>query len=42
MSDLAPECVNPHDSRYQPERILIYDQHPGGSGLSLQVRDRKL
>ncbi|KAI9088363.1 hypothetical protein K1719_029812 [Acacia pycnantha] len=37
-SDLAPECPNPHDHRYQPERILIYDQHPGGSGLSLQVQ----
>ncbi|KAF7838556.1 ATP-dependent helicase HRQ1 isoform A [Senna tora] len=38
LSDLAPECANPHDSRYQPERILIYDQHPGGSGLSLQCQ----
>ncbi|XP_054806101.1 uncharacterized protein LOC129308773 isoform X2 [Prosopis cineraria] len=37
LSDLAPECPNPHDRRYQPERILIYDQHPGGSGLSLQL-----
>ena len=37
MSDLAPECANPHDSRYFPERILLYDQHPGGTGMSLQV-----
>ncbi|XP_057441075.1 uncharacterized protein LOC130732945 isoform X2 [Lotus japonicus] len=38
MSDLSPECPNPHDSRYYPERILIYDQHPGGSGISVQVQ----
>ncbi|KAK7411308.1 hypothetical protein VNO78_02741 [Psophocarpus tetragonolobus] len=38
LSDLAPECPNPHDSRYYPERILIYDQHPGGCGISGQVQ----
>ncbi|XP_058723095.1 uncharacterized protein LOC131594917 isoform X2 [Vicia villosa] len=38
LSDLAPECPNPHDSRYYPERILIYDQHPGGSGISVQAQ----
>lgn len=37
-SDLASECVNPHDTRYVPERILLYDQHPGGSGISAQVQ----
>ncbi|KAL7161138.1 hypothetical protein ACSBR2_041739 [Camellia fascicularis] len=37
-SDLASECVNPHDSRYVPERILLYDQHPGGTGISAQVQ----
>ncbi|XP_050223034.1 uncharacterized protein LOC126673096 isoform X2 [Mercurialis annua] len=37
-SDLAPECPNPHDTRYFPERILIYDQHPGGIGLSVQIQ----
>ncbi|KAF3438025.1 hypothetical protein FNV43_RR20781 [Rhamnella rubrinervis] len=36
--DLAPECPNPHDTRYYPERILLYDQHPGGMGVSLQVQ----
>ena len=41
-SDLAPECPNPHDSRYYPERILLYDQHPGGIGVSVQVSDMKL
>ena len=35
--DLAPECPNPHDTRYYPERILLYDQHPGGMGVSMQV-----
>ncbi|XP_052179603.1 uncharacterized protein LOC127792955 [Diospyros lotus] len=37
-SDLAAECVNPHDTRYIPERILLYDQHPGGTGISAQVQ----
>jgi DEAD/DEAH box helicase domain-containing protein len=41
LSDLAPECPNPHDSRYYPERILIYDQNPGGSGISVQVDNIK-
>lgn len=38
LSDLSSECANPHDSRYVPERILLYDQHPGGNGLSVQVQ----
>ncbi|XP_059640822.1 uncharacterized protein LOC132282982 isoform X2 [Cornus florida] len=37
-SDLASECANPHDTRYVPERILLYDQHPGGTGISAQVQ----
>ncbi|GAB2220919.1 hypothetical protein Drorol1_Dr00012078 [Drosera rotundifolia] len=37
-SGLAPECANRHDTRYFPERILLYDQHPGGTGLSIQVQ----
>ncbi|PQQ02746.1 putative ATP-dependent helicase YprA [Prunus yedoensis var. nudiflora] len=37
LSDLAPECINLH-TRYYPERILLYDQHPGGSGVSVQVQ----
>ncbi|MBA0616911.1 hypothetical protein Godav_026397 [Gossypium davidsonii] len=36
LSDLAPECPNPYDSRFFPERILLYDQHPGGTGVSKQ------
>ncbi|XP_055826142.1 uncharacterized protein LOC129894460 isoform X2 [Solanum dulcamara] len=37
-SDLASECVNPYDSRDVPERILLYDPHPGGTGISAQVQ----
>ncbi|KAI3785640.1 hypothetical protein L1987_44764 [Smallanthus sonchifolius] len=37
-SDLASECLNPHDTRYIPERILLYDSHPGGTGISAQVQ----
>lgn len=37
-SDLAPECPNPHDARFFPERILLYDQHPGGTGVSVQIQ----
>ncbi|XP_026381093.1 uncharacterized protein LOC113275747 isoform X3 [Papaver somniferum] len=37
-SDMGTECANPHDTRYFPERILLYDQHPGGIGLSAQVQ----
>ncbi|XP_075479197.1 uncharacterized protein LOC142520108 isoform X2 [Primulina tabacum] len=38
LSDLASECANPHDARYVPERILLYDPHPGGTGISAQVQ----
>ncbi|KAJ8553743.1 hypothetical protein K7X08_024421 [Anisodus acutangulus] len=37
-SDLASVCVNPYDSRNVPERILLYDPHPGGTGISAQVQ----
>lgn len=37
-SDLASECVNPHDTRFIPERILLYDSRPGGTGISAQVQ----
>ncbi|GMH17030.1 hypothetical protein Nepgr_018871 [Nepenthes gracilis] len=37
-SDLASECANPHETRYFPERILLYDPSPGGTGLSMQVQ----
>ncbi|XP_019053936.1 PREDICTED: uncharacterized protein LOC104599902 isoform X3 [Nelumbo nucifera] len=37
-SDLASECANPHETRYFPERILLYDEHPGGIGISLKLQ----
>ena len=37
-SDMGSECDNPYDTRFRPERILIYDKHPGGIGLAEQVR----
>lgn len=36
-SDLRSECANPHETRKIPERILLYDQHPGGIGISKKV-----
>lgn len=37
-TDLGSECDNPYDTRFRPERLLIYDKHPGGIGLARQVR----
>ncbi|CAH8312661.1 unnamed protein product [Eruca vesicaria subsp. sativa] len=37
-SDLAPECPNPNENSYFPSRILLYDRHPGGTGISAQIR----
>ncbi len=37
-SDMATECDNPYDTRYRPERLLLYDTHPGGIGLAWQAR----
>ena len=36
-TDMAAECDNPYDTRFRPERLLIYDKHPGGIGLAAQV-----
>eukprot|EP00891_Asterochloris_glomerata_P009914 jgi/Astpho2/9914/e_gw1.00152.3.1_t len=36
-SDMGSECDNPYDTRFRPERILIYDKHPGGIGLAEQA-----
>ena len=36
--DLRTECDNPYDSRYRPERLLLFDAHPGGIGLSVRIR----
>jgi DEAD/DEAH box helicase domain-containing protein len=37
VGDMRAECDNPYDTRYRPERVLIYDTHPGGIGLASQV-----
>jgi DEAD/DEAH box helicase domain-containing protein len=37
-SDMATECDNPYDTRYRPERLLLFDKQPGGIGLAAQVR----
>eukprot|EP00890_Picochlorum_soloecismus_P000885 jgi/Picsp_1/1798/NSC_05266-R1_atp-dependent rna helicase len=31
--DVGTECDNQYDTRYKPERLLIFDRHPGGIGL---------
>jgi DEAD/DEAH box helicase domain-containing protein len=36
-TDLGTECDNPYDTRFRPERLLLYDKHPGGIGLAAQV-----
>lgn len=36
-NDLGTQCDNPYDTRYRPERILVFDKHPGGVGLSTRV-----
>lgn len=40
-SDIAPECPNPQEQRYFPARILLYDRHPGGTGISAKVSESK-
>lgn len=36
--DVTTECDNPYRTTYRPERLLIYDWHPGGIGLAARVR----
>lgn len=36
--DLATECDNQYDTRFKPERLLVFDRHAGGIGLSQAVR----
>ncbi|XP_074576341.1 ATP-dependent helicase hrq1-like [Curcuma longa] len=37
-TDLATECVNPHEKRAFAERLLLYDRHPGGIGITKKVQ----
>ncbi|KAL4447650.1 hypothetical protein ABPG75_004869 [Micractinium tetrahymenae] len=33
-SDMGAECDSPWDTRFRPERLLLYDKHQGGIGLA--------
>ena len=35
---MGTECDNPYDTRFRPERLLVFDKHPGGIGLAQQAR----
>ena len=35
--DMGTECDNPYDTRFRPERLLVFDKHPGGIGLAGQA-----
>lgn len=37
IGDVGAECDNPYDTRFRPERLLLYDKHPGGIGLAAQA-----
>eukprot|EP00216_Chloropicon_sp_CCMP2111_P004809 CAMPEP_0198238392 /NCGR_PEP_ID=MMETSP1446-20131203/4032_1 /TAXON_ID=1461542 ORGANISM="Unidentified sp, Strain CCMP2111" /NCGR_SAMPLE_ID=MMETSP1446 /ASSEMBLY_ACC=CAM_ASM_001112 /LENGTH=1212 /DNA_ID=CAMNT_0043920785 /DNA_START=261 /DNA_END=3899 /DNA_ORIENTATION=- len=37
-ADVGVECVNNHETRWRPERLLIYDKQPGGTGIAAQVQ----
>jgi DEAD/DEAH box helicase domain-containing protein len=41
-ADMQAECDNPYSTRYRPERILMFDAHPGGIGLCTQVATLKV
>ncbi len=34
---VGTECDNPYDTRYRPERLLLFDKLPGGIGLAQQA-----
>ena len=38
VCDAGVECVNENETRWRPERLLIYDRQPGGTGISAQVQ----
>jgi DEAD/DEAH box helicase domain-containing protein len=37
-SDLGTQCAGPQQTSKTPDRILLYDKHPGGIGLASQVK----
>mmetsp|Transcript_11123 Transcript_11123/g.31072 ORF Transcript_11123/g.31072 Transcript_11123/m.31072 type:complete len:238 (+) Transcript_11123:421-1134(+) len=36
--DVGVECVSESETRWRPERLLIYDRQPGGTGISAQIQ----
>ncbi|KAL6629705.1 hypothetical protein ACP70R_029470 [Stipagrostis hirtigluma subsp. patula] len=38
VSDLGTQCSEPKETCDTPDRILLYDKHPGGIGLASQVK----
>ena len=37
IGDLGAECDNPYSARFRPDRLLLFDKHPGGIGLAFKV-----
>jgi len=37
MADAGVECFHKNENKYRPQRLLIYDCQPGGTGISKQV-----
>ena len=40
--DLGAECDNPYSARFRPDRLLVFDRHPGGIGLAYKVMTHQL
>ena len=38
IGDLGAECDNPYSARFRPDRLLLFDKHPGGIGLAFKVK----
>lgn len=36
-NDIGCECASAHDTRFRPERLLVYDKQPDGIGIAVQV-----
>ena len=37
-ADAGVECPSPEETRWRPERLLIYDTQPGGTGIAAQAQ----
>jgi ATP-dependent helicase YprA (DUF1998 family) len=36
-SDVATECIYPHETRIRPPRLMLYETHGNGTGLAEQI-----